>query len=370
MSRMDVPFFTNKFQDSRYGDKIREKIDQIIKKGIFIIGDEVKSFEENIAKFCGCAYAIGVANGSDALYIALNALKLPEGREVITTPFTFFASTACIVRNNLRPVFADVDPKTFNIDPKKIEEKITKKSSAILPVDLFSQTSKIDEINKIAKSNNLKVLEDSAEAFGMMWNGAHAGTACDLGVLSFFPTKTLACFGDGGMILTNDEELASYCKIMRVHGAPKKYTHKIVGINSRLDELQAGILNIKLQHINEEIEERKKIAGAYFELLKDVPQITLPFVEKKASPVWYVFSLLCDARDGLQKYLNDNGVGTSLYYPLAMHLQECFKDLGYKKGDFPVAEMLCEKSLALPVFIGMKNDQVEYVCDKIKEFYK
>jgi UDP-2-acetamido-2-deoxy-ribo-hexuluronate aminotransferase len=370
MAQITVPFFTNKYQDERYGNQIREKIDEIIKKGIFISGEEGKIFEQRIASYCGCKHAVGVANGSDALFIAQKAMHLPEESEVITTPFTFFASTSCIVRNNLRPVFVDISEKTYNINVNLIEEKITKKTSGILPVDLFSQTANITKLNSIAKKHNLKILEDSAEAFGMKWKGKHAGTETEAGVLSFFPTKTLSCFGDGGMIITNNDELAAECKIMRVHGAAKKYMHKIVGINSRLDEIQAGILSIKLDHVDEEITERSKIANKYYELLKDVPQIKLPYTEKEATPVWYVFSMQCEKRDYLQAFLHENGIGTSIYYPIPAHLQECFKYLGYKKGDFPVAEKLCEKALALPIFIGMNDNLIEYVCENIKKFYK
>jgi UDP-2-acetamido-2-deoxy-ribo-hexuluronate aminotransferase len=370
MKKMEIPFFTNKYQDELYGNKIREKIDEIIKKGVFILGEEVKLFEKRVSEFTGIKYCIGVANGSDALYLAINSLHLPESSEVITTPFTFFASTSCITRNKLKPVFVDVDEDTYNIDVSKIEGRINKKTSCILPVDLFAQTADMDKISDIAGKNNLKIIEDSAEAFGMKWNGLHAGMKADAAVLSFYPTKTLSCCGDGGMVLTNDEITASEIKMLRSHGASKKYHHKVVGINSRLDEIQAGILNIKLDHVDFEISERSRIAGRYFEMLKDIGEIKLPVTEKKASPIWYVFSIQAKNRDGLKEYMNEKGIGTSLYYPLPMHLQECFAGLGYKKGDFPVSEKLCETSVALPVFSGMTDDMIEYICDVIKEFYK
>ncbi|HOV14731.1 MAG TPA: DegT/DnrJ/EryC1/StrS family aminotransferase [Spirochaetota bacterium] len=366
---MNVPFFTNVYQEERYGSLIREKIDHIIKKGNFILGDEVKTFESNIKNYTDSKYAIGVANGSDALYLSLLALDLPEGSEVITTPFTFFASTSCIVRNRLKPVFVDVCEDTYNINTGKIEEKITKKTSCILPVDLFCQSVNMDEIIDISKKYNLKIVEDSAEAFGMKWNGHHAGTLSDIGVLSFFPTKTLSCYGDGGMLLTNSDELYEKLKIMRVHGASKKYHHKYLGINSRLDEIQAGILNIKLQYIDDEIKERALISKKYFELLKDVKQIRLPKVIDEATPVWYVFSIQCENRDRLENYLKEKGIQTSIYYPLPMHLQEVFKNLGYKERDFPISERLCNTSLALPIFIGMNDTMIEYVCENIIDFY-
>ena len=370
MKKMEIPFFTNKYQDSLYGDKIREKIDFIIQKGTFILGDEVKTLEERISKYTGIKYAIGVANGSDALYLALNSLHLPEKSGVITTPFSFFASSSCIERNKLKPVFVDVKENTFNINENRIEEKINDKTSCILPVDLFSQPADMGSISETAKKHGLKIVEDSAEAFGMKWNGSHAGKTADVSVLSFFPTKTFSCFGDGGMVLTDDESLATEIRMLRSHGSEKKYHHKYVGINSRLDEMQAGILNIKLDHIEYEISEREIIAGSYMEGLSDIPEIGLPVIEDEASPVWYVFSIRAKDRNGLQLHLKEKGIGTSIYYPLPLHLQECFSKYGYKKGDFPVAEKLCETSIALPVFTGMTEEMTGYVCDAVREFYK
>ncbi len=367
---MEVPFFTNKYQDQRYGKEIREKLDSLIKKGVFILGEEVKKFEDNIKDYAGAKHAIGVANGSDALSLAISVLGLPENSEVITTPFSFFSSTSCIVRNKLKPVFVDINEDTYNINVNKIEEKITKNTSCILPVDLFSQTANYEKIKELAGKYNLKIVEDSAEAFGMKWKDKYAGTLGDIGIFSFYPTKTLSCFGDGGMILTNDDEFGQKLKVLRVHGAEKKYFHKYIGINSRLDSIQAGILNVKLNYINEEIKEREKIAGKYFEKLKATVEVKLPQIEKGAEPVWYVFSIQCKRRDELAEYLKKNGIGTLIYYPLPLHLQECFKFLGYKKGDFPVSEKLCVNSLALPIFIGMNDDMIEYVTNKINEFYK
>ena len=364
----NIPFFTSKYQDERYGNEIREKIDEIIKKGIFILGDEVKKFEENIKKHLGAKHAIGVANGSDALYLSLFALDLSAGSEVITTPFTFFASTSCIIQNNLKPIFVDADENTYNIDVNKIEEKINENTSCILPVDLFTHTPDYDKIQDLAKKNNLKIIEDSAEAFGMKWNDKFAGLLGDIGILSFFPTKTLGCFGDGGMILTKNDTLGEKIRLLRVHGAVKKYNHKYIGRNSRLDSIQAGILNVKLNHVNSEIKERETIANNYIRELSIINQIRLPQVGKGADPVWYVFSIQCEKRDDLQNYLNKNGIQTTIYYPTPMHMQECFKYLGYREGDFPVAEKLCRNSLALPVFIGMTENMVKYISDKIKNF--
>lgn len=367
---MKIPFFTSNYTDARYGEELRARIDQVIKSGIFILGDEVKELESRITAYSGIKHAIGVANGSDALYLGLQALELPEGSEVITTPFTFFASVSSITRNGLTPRFVDVTREEFNLDPAKVEAAITPQTSAILPVDLFTQTPDFDKIVEIANRDNLKIVEDSAEAFGMQWRGKSAGGLGDIGVYSFFPTKTLGCFGDGGMVLTDNDELAAKVRRLRVHGAEKKYHHSEIGLNSRLDALQAAILNVKMNYIESEIEERARIASWYKEELEELSTVELPPVKEGCRPVWYVFNIKCQKRDELQNHLKEAGIGTSIYYPLPMHLQECFRYLGYEKGDFPVAEALCREVLALPLFVGMEREQVSYVCDKIKEFYK
>ncbi|MBM3429125.1 MAG: DegT/DnrJ/EryC1/StrS family aminotransferase, partial [Bacteroidetes bacterium] len=314
-------------------------------------------------------HAIGVANGSDALFLAVQALKLPKGTEVITTPFTFFASTACIVRNGLKPVFVDVDGDTYHITPDLIEAAITENTSAILAVDLFSHTCDNAGIARVAQKHGLKFIEDAAEAFGMAWNGKMAGALADVSVLSFFPTKTLGCFGDGGAVLTNDDEIATEIRMTRVHGAAKKYHHQYVGINSRLDAIQAAILNVKLDYVADEIAERTKIASWYTEALSGCPAVKLPTIPKAASPVWYVFSIQCELRNDLEKHLSAQGIGTSVYYPVPMHQQECFSDLGYSVGDFPVAERLCQQALALPIYVGMTEREVRYVSEQIKQFF-
>lgn len=367
---MRIPFYTGEHQNQRLEAKLNERLRRVVQSGSYILGKEVRELEERIAEFAKVKHAIGVANGSDALLLAVQALELEPGSEVITTPFTFFASTACIARGGHKPVFVDVDAKTFNIDPSKIPASVTSKTKAILPVDLFAQMAEYDQIIPIAKEYNLKIIEDSAESFGMSYAGLTAGSAGDVGVYSFFPTKTLGCFGDGGMVTTNDDRLAEIIKKCRVHGSGKKYHHDYIGMNSRLDEIQAAVLNVKMDYILGDIEERAKIAALYKDRLQNIPQISLPLIDSKASPVWYVFSLQCENRNALQAYLQEQGIGTSIYYPIPMHLQECFKYLGYKKGDFPVAENLCDRALALPIYIGMTEDQVDQVCGAVKSFYQ
>ncbi|MEJ2251015.1 MAG: DegT/DnrJ/EryC1/StrS family aminotransferase [Candidatus Lokiarchaeota archaeon] len=366
---MKVPFFTTKYQDKKYGHIIRQNIDKVIKAGNFILGNEVLQFEKAIESYTGAKHAIGVGSGSDALFLAFKCLDIPINREVITTPFTFFASTSSIVNNGLKPIFVDVDDQTYNINPDLIEEKINNNTEAILPVDLFSQTANYDKIGELAKKYNIKIIEDSAEAFGMKWNDLYAGLCGDLGIYSFYPTKTLGAFGDGGMIVTNDDFYAEKIKCLRVHGASKKYYHKYVGINSRLDALQASILRIKLKYIDEEIKEREKIYNQYVRNLNDIQKVQFPQINENASPVWYVLNVRCERRNELKKYLKKNGIETLIYYPKPMHLQDCFQNLGYKEGDFPVAEKLCDSLLALPIFIGMSNVMINYVCNTIKDFY-
>lgn len=369
MTMTQVPFFTVDYINQQYGDEIRDEIDRIICSGNFILGNEVSDLEDNICRYVNAKYAVGVSSGTDALFLGLQALDLPENSEVITSPFTFFASASCIVRNNLKPVFVDVDEYTYNIDVDKIEDYITDATSCILPVDLFSHTPNYDKIHMIAADYDLKVLEDSAEAFGMKWKDQYAGTLGDVGVFSFFPTKTLGCFGDGGMVITNDEAVAVTIKRLRNHGCVDKYQFQNVGINARLDSIQAAVLNVRLRYIDDEIMRRNEIAGYYLTKLVDIDEITLPVSIPETRTVWYVLSILCKQRDELRAYLQENGVATQIYYQRPLHLQDCFKELGYKAGDFPVAEKLCASALALPIYPGMTYEAVDYICYVIKKFY-
>lgn len=369
MGEMRVPFFSTATQNERYGTALRERMDQVVRLGTFILGNEVKAFETSLAAKMKARHAVGVANGSDALFLAVQALHLPPGSEVITTPFTFFASTACIVRNGLKPVFVDVDESTYHLDFGLAEKAVTKNTSAILTVDLFSHTCDNERARSFADSHGIRFIEDSAEAFGMGWKGNPAGSTADVAVLSFFPTKTLGCFGDGGAVLTNSAEIAAEIRMARVHGAAKKYHHSMIGINSRLDELQAAVLNEKLLHVDQEVEERARLVSWYREALSGISGIRFPRIPQGADPVWYVCSIVCERRDELAAWLADKGIGTSVYYPVPLHLQECFRDLGHRPGDFPKAEMLCKQSLALPLFVGMTEAQVAYVSDSIRAFY-
>ena len=370
---MKVPFYDATREYKIYKNEFDSAIADVLDSGTFILGQQVQDFEEAVCKYTGAKYAVGTANGSDALVIASDILGYKQGAEVITPVFTFFASTSCIARLGGKPVFCDVDEDTFCIDIKDAENRVTDKTKGILPVHLFLQTADMASCMELAKKHNLTVLEDAAEAFGMrtIYKGEHhAGTIGDFGVFSFFPTKTLGGYGDGGMIVTNNEELFRKAKSYRTHGSTKKYHHDYIGYNSRLDTLQAAILSVKLNHIDNAIQKRAKHAAQYREMLKNIAEIKLPVIKTGNKEVNYVFCVKAENRDELDKYLKSKEIGTSIYYPIPLHLQKCFEHYGYKKGGFPVSEKLCETVIALPMFPELTEDEVGFVCESIKEFYK
>lgn len=373
---MKINFYESQREYSEKKNEFDEAIQRVVNNGSFILGNEVKEFEEAIKEFTGAKHAIGVASGTDALVIASDILGFKEGTEVITTPFTFLASTSCLAKHGCKPVFVDIDEESCGMDVSQLEAAITDKTVGILPIHLFNQMCHMDSIMKVAEKHGLKVLEDAAEAFGMRWQMAgdevfrHAGTIGDMGVFSFFPTKTLGGYGDGGMIVTNSDELAEKCRMFRVHGASKKYHYDYIGYNSRLDALQASILKVKLKYIREAIENRNRVAKIYTEGLKDVCGVKVQGIkDSNQQNVYYVFNIFAENRDDLVKFLTEKGVGTSIYYPKPLHLQKCFEYLGYKEGDFPVTEKMCKKILALPIYPELKNEEAEYICACIKEFY-
>ena len=372
---MKVNFYTSTREYNEKKSEFDNAVLGVMERGISMLGKEVTDFEKAVQEFTGAKYAIGVASGTDALVMASDILGFKDGKEVITSPFTFLASTSCIAKHKAKPVFVDIDAETFSIDANKIEEKITKDTVGIIPIHLFSQMGDMDKIMDIANRYNLKVLEDSAESFGMRWkgNGAgfrHAGTIGDFGVFSFFPTKTLGAYGDAGMIVTNNEELARTTKMYRVHGASKKYHYDYIGYNSRLDSIQAAILQVKMKYINDAIKKRDEIAKLYIDRLQDCEFIKIPKIKGIQKQVYYVFNVLAERRDELAEYLKINEIGTSIYYPIPLHLQKCFEYLGYKKGDFPVAERISENILALPIYPDITQEEIEFVCETIKKFYK
>lgn len=352
-------------------EEVIKELDAVMSSSQFILGSNVKKLEAAVAESSNCGHGIGVGNGSDAIHIALQAAGVGEGDEVITTPFTFFATGGAVARANATPVYVDIDPVTFNIDPSKIEAAITEKTKAIIPVHLYGQMADMEAIMEIAKKHNLAVIEDAAQAIGSSMNGKQVGELGTAATYSFFPTKNLGAYGDGGMIVTNDDDLAEKARVIRVHGSKPKYYHHVLGYNSRLDELQAAVLNVKFPHLNEYSDARRERAHFYTEQLNEkVSEFVQTPVEVEGSHhVYHQYTLRVQRRDELQQFLKDNGIASMIYYPMPLHLQPVFKDLGYKEGDFPETEKATKEALSLPMWPELPREKQEYVVEKIVEFY-
>jgi len=337
----------------------------------FILGQNVKTLEADVAKSSNCTHGVGVGNGSDAIHIALQAGGIEAGDEVITTPFTFFATGGAIARTGAKPVYVDIDPVTFNIDPLKIEAAITEKTKAIIPVHLYGHMADMEAIMEIAKKHNLVVVEDAAQAIGASINGKQVGELGTAATYSFFPTKNLGAYGDGGMLVTNNDDLAEKARVIRVHGSKPKYYHHVLGYNSRLDELQAAILNVKFPHLKEYSDARRERAKYYTDQLNEKVSefVTTPTEVEGYHHVYHQYTLRVERRDELQQYLKENDIASMIYYPMPLHLQPVFKDLGYKEGDFPVTEKATKEALSLPMWPELKREQQKYVIEKIVEFY-
>lgn len=337
----------------------------------FILGNHVKEVEATIAEMSKASHGIGVGNGSDAIHIALQAAGVGEGDEVIVPSFTFFATAGAVARANATPVFVDIDPITFNIDPSKIEAAITDKTKAIIPVHLYGQMADMDSIMAIAEKHNLHVIEDAAQAIGSQYRGKQVGEMSSAATYSFFPTKNLGAYGDGGMIVSNNDEIAEQSRVIRVHGSKPKYHHHILGYNSRLDELQAAVLSVKLPHLSTWSENRRKHAAYYTQQLQEkVPHAVVTPVEVEGNyHVYHQYTLRVEKRDELQAYLKEQGIATMIYYPIPLHLQPVFKELGYKEGDLPETEKAAKEALSLPMFPELKQEQQDYVIEKVVEFY-
>jgi len=369
-TQMQVPLLDLKPQYARLRDQIKAAIDEVCESCRFILGPKVEQFEKQVAEYLGVKHAIGVSSGTDALLCSLMAIGVGPGDEVITTPFTFFATAGSIARLGARPVFVDIEPDTFNIDPTKIEQAITARTKAIIPVHLFGQAAEMDPIVQIARKHNIRIIEDAAQAIGAKYKGQFVGGIGDLGCLSFFPSKNLGGFGDGGMIVTNDDDLAERCRVLRVHGSKPKYYHKFVGGNFRLDALQAAVLSVKLKYLDEWHEARRQNAAWYDQRLKDLP-VTTPQIRPYNYSIYnqYTIRVADGRRDALREHLKAKGIGTEIYYPLPLHLQECFAYLGYKEGDLPEAEKAAKEVLSIPVWPEMTEQQRAYVTDAIAEFF-
>ena len=361
---MKVPMLDLNAQYEPMKDKVIQAMKEVFTSKRFINGPQIKELEEKLAEYCHCKHAIGVTSGTDALLISLMAFDIGDGDEVITTPFTFFATAGSIFRVGAKPVFVDIDPKTYNIDPEMIEEKVTKKTKAIIPVHLFGQCAEMDRINEIAKKNNLFVIEDGAQAIGSEYKEKRAGSLGDVGCFSFFPSKNLGCCGDGGLVTTNNDNLAERIRILRQHGSKPKYYHKIIGGNFRLDTIQAAVLLEKFPYLEKWHKGRQKNADYYNESLKEV--VTTPFVESYNKMIYNQYTIRVQKRDELQDKLNEANIGNAIYYPVPLHLQECFAYLGYKEGDLIESEKAAQEVISIPIYPELYKEQKDYVINIIK----
>ena len=353
-------------------NEVEKEMAETIRSGHFILGPKVSRLEEQIAEYCHSKYAVGVSSGTDALLISLMALGIGPGDEVITSPYTFFATAGSIIRSGAKPVFVDINDITFNIKPEHIERSITSNTKAIIPIHLYGQCSDMDLILKLAEKNDLSVIEDAAQAIGSSYKGKPAGSIGDMGCFSFFPAKNLGGFGDGGLVTTNSRELYERLKIIRVHGSDPKYYHKVMGGNFRLDALQADVLIAKLSFLKDWTEKRRENAQKYHQLFKDsalTPFIQLP-PEVFYGHVYNQYVIRAgNRRDELRTFLNEKRIGCEIYYPIPLHLQDCFKSLGYKSGDFPESEKAAKETLALPISHEVDQAQQEYVVSTIQQFF-
>jgi dTDP-4-amino-4,6-dideoxygalactose transaminase len=374
-----VPFFDLAVQFKSVEHEIRSALDEVFQNQQFIMGPKVQALEEAMAQYCQTRYAVGVASGSDALLLSLMALGIGTGDEVVLPPFTFFATAGSVSRLGATPVFVDIDRETYNIDPSKIEEKITARTKAIIPVHLFGQCADMNPLLKIAKERKLFIVEDAAQALGAEYKpkvgseGRRAGKIGDLGCFSFYPTKNLGAFGDAGMVVTDNPGLAEKVKLLRVHGSQPKYFHKAIGINSRLDTIQAAILLVKFKYLEKWTAERQRKAERYQELFENLPDsvngFKLPTVQFQNRHIFHQYVIRVPERDGLRQFLTEEGIGTDIYYPVPLHLQECYSFLKYRRGDLPISEKASEEVLALPIFPELTEDQQRVIVSRIKAFY-
>jgi dTDP-4-amino-4,6-dideoxygalactose transaminase len=371
---MHVPLLDLKAQYESIRSAIDNAVSQVIESQHFIQGPQVKECEMAIAEYCNSSHAVGVSSGTDALLISLMAEGIGAGDEVITTPFTFFATAGSIARLGAKPVFVDIDPRTFNMNSRLICDRITPRTRAVMPVHLFGQMADMAPIAQTARAHNLVLIEDAAQAIGAEYESKRAGSIGHYGCLSFFPSKNLGCFGDGGMVVTNDAERAAKLSLLRGHGAKPKYYHKLVGGNFRLDTLQAAVVLTKLQYLDQWTRARQANAKGYGTLFASTGLIREGFVElpgiDKGRHIFNQYVIRAKQRDQLRQYLKEHSVETEIYYPVPLHLQECFLSLGYRAGDFPESERAAQATLALPIYPELSSSQREYVVETIDNFYK
>lgn len=365
---MTIPFLNLKAQFDSLKSELLPAVESALASGHYILGPNVKAFEEEIAKYTGTGHGIGVNSGSDALTLALRALEIGPGDEVITTPFTYIAPAESIHQMGAKIVFADIDPKTFCLDPNDVDRRITPRTKAIIAVHLFGQMADLDALAKLSSDTGIQLVEDCAQAIGAR-NATHrAGSFGRLGCFSFYPTKNLGADGDGGMVVTNDEGLAKKLRMLRVHGIERRYYHDLHGFNSRLDEIQAAILRVKLKHLDSWNDRRRTIAARYTNGLAGLPLQT-PVTATGNHHIFHVYAIQTDRRDELQKHLEEQGVPTIIYYPLPLHLQKVYADQGWRDGDFPVAESISKRILPLPMYPELTDEQVDYVIEAVRDFF-
>lgn len=364
--KIPIPMLDLKAQYKDLSHKIEKVLQEILESGHFVLGTHVKALEKEVAEYHKIKYAISLASGTDALHLSLRALGINEGDEVITTPFTFIAAAEAIVYVGATPVFADIDRQTLNIDPVKIKEKITPKTKAIIPVYLFGHPANMEEIMNIARKHNLKVIEDCAQSFGAKYKGSTVGSIGDMGCFSFYPSKNLGAYGDGGMMITNTLELYEKVKLLRNHGSIAPYKHGFIGYNSRLDEIQAAILRIKLKCVDMYNQKRRELAHHYTSIIKNVNvAVQCPPEIPDIIPVYHQYTIRSPQRATIQKALKDNSISSVVYYPLPLHLQEAFKYLGYKENDFPESEAAAKEVLSLPIYPELESEKVEFIAETV-----
>jgi len=373
---MKIPSVDLRAQYSTLREELQTAINEVLESQGFILGPKVEAFEKEMARYCSTSFAVGVASGTDALLLGLRAIGIERGDEVITSPFTFFATAGAIFNAGATPVYVDIDPATFNLDPRLVQEKINPRTKAIIPVHLFGQPADMKAILEIAQRRGIKVIEDAAQSIGAEFcldgRWMKAGSMGDLGCISFFPSKNLGGLGDGGMVVTSNNQLRDQVMLLRTHGGRSKYLHEIVGYNSRLDALQAAVLSVKLKYLDGWSASRCARAEAYDRLFAGAglgTRVKTPVIKTYAKSVFNQYVVCADQRDALQKHLSNHGVSTAVYYPIPLHLQPCFKFLGYKTGDFPFSEEAAREVLALPMYPELTEAMQEYIVAQIRGFY-
>ncbi|MGF1580857.1 MAG: DegT/DnrJ/EryC1/StrS family aminotransferase [Gemmataceae bacterium] len=370
----NVPLCDVQAQYEMLESQIRATVEEVLASGRVILGPNVQALEEEIARYCRAGYGVGCASGTDALSLALHALGVGAGDEVILPTFTFFATAGSVCRTGAKPVFVDIDPLTYNLDPQDVERKITKQTRAIIAVHLYGQAADMEPLWRLAEEHHIGIIEDAAQAIGAEYQNKRAGTLGALACYSFYPSKNLGCCGDGGMVVTSDPEWAQYMKALRIHGMEPKYHHKYLGWNSRLDEIQAAIVRVKLPHLETWTEGRRVAAHRYNNLIDEYGvngYLTKPVVSEQCRHVYnqYVVRVADGQRDALVKHLKANQIGCEIYYPIPLHLQQCLAYLGYREGDFPVSEEASHEVLAMPMFPDLSEEQQRYVLEKCVEFF-